>query len=131
MYRIIILVVLHIFADYFIQGNKIVRLKALKISYLLEHVAIYTVLFILLSPLLLGLKPLQALMFSLINGVIHFAIDYKTGKLKLKYLDDAEPDYKYLSTVFVDHALHIIILILTYRYLFPDAINSLYGLTFI
>ena len=113
---------MHAVGDFFLQGSKLSKLKALKLPYLLEHVGIYTGLFIILSPLILGLTILQGLAFSLLNGSLHLLIDYFTGKYKLKYFDNDES--KYISTIGIDHTLHIIILIASYIYLFPNAINN-------
>ncbi|MDD3320888.1 MAG: DUF3307 domain-containing protein [Paludibacter sp.] len=124
MSRIIILILLHVIADYFLQGSKLSKLKALKLSYLFEHVAIYTGIFIVFSPLLLGLTIVEGVIFSLINGAAHFVVDFIIGKLKLKYHDTNESAY--LSVVGADHTIHIIILILTYIYMFPNAINAAY-----
>jgi len=122
MSRIIILILMHAVGDFFLQGSKLSKLKALKLPYLLEHVGIYTGLFIILSPLILGLTILQGLAFSLLNGSLHLIIDYFTGEYKLKYIDVDES--KYISTIGIDHTLHIIILIASYIYLFPNAINN-------
>lgn len=128
MYRIIIIIMLHAFADFFVQGRKLRKLKIFKIPYLFEHVGIYTCIFMVLSPLFLGLKPLQGLIFSLINGVLHLAIDFVTDKLKDNY--HYKNEYKYLLIIGIDHGLHIIILIFTYIYFFPGAMHSYYGLSF-
>jgi len=122
MSRIIILILMHAVGDFFFQGSRLSKLKALKLPYLFEHVGIYTGLFIILSPLILGLTILQGLAFSFLNGSLHFIIDYFTGKYKLKYIDIDES--KYISTIGIDHTLHIIILITSYIYLFPNAINN-------
>jgi len=122
MSRIIILILMHAFGDFFLQGNKLRRLKALKMPYLLEHVGIYTGLFLILSPMILGLTILQGIAFSLLNGSIHFLIDYITGKYKLKYIETDES--KYIITVGIDHTLHIIILIASYMLLFPYALHN-------
>jgi hypothetical protein len=122
MGRIIILILMHTVGDFFLQGKKLSKLKALKLPYLAEHVGIYTLFFIVLSPLILGLTFLQGLAFSLLNGSLHFIIDYFTGKYKVKYIDTNES--KYLTTIGIDHTLHIIILIVSYMYLFPNAINT-------
>jgi hypothetical protein len=58
------------------QGVKLNRLKSLKIPYLFEHVGIYTLFLIIVSPLALGLTFLQGLAFSLINGTLHLGTDY-------------------------------------------------------
>ena len=113
---------MHAFGDFFLQGSKLSRLKALKMPYLLEHVGIYTGLFLILSPMILGLTILQGVAFSLLNGSIHFLIDYITGKYKLKYIETNES--KYIMTVGIDHTLHIIILIVSYMLLFPYALHN-------
>ena len=41
MTRVILIVLIHTFGDYFFQGEKLKRLKALKLPYLFEHVLIY------------------------------------------------------------------------------------------
>lgn len=122
MSRIIVLILMHAVGDFFLQGSKLSRLKALKLNYLFEHVGIYTGFFVVLSPVILGLTILQGIAFSLLNGSIHFAIDYVSGKYKLKYHDVDES--KYLTTIGIDHTLHIIILISSYVYLFPNALNN-------
>jgi hypothetical protein len=124
MTRIIIIILLHTIGDFFLQGSKLSRLKAIKLPYLFEHVGIYTLLFVVLSPVLLGLTFLQGLAFSFLNGFLHLVIDYFTGKFKTKYHETDES--RYIAAVGIDHTLHVIILILTYIYLFPDAINANY-----
>ena len=124
MVRIIMILLLHVIADFFLQGSKLSKLKALKLPYLFEHVGIYTLFFAVLSPILLGLTIFQGLIFSLLNGTFHFVIDYFTGKFKLRYFEVNES--KYMSTVGLDHTLHLVILIVSYIYLFPNAINAAY-----
>jgi hypothetical protein len=128
MARIIILILIHAFADFFLQGSKLSRLKIEKLPYLFEHVGIYVLTFVVSSPLLLGLKPLQGLVFSLVNGVLHFVVDFISGKLKTRYANIN--DYKYLLVLGLDHTAHLVILILTYVFLFPHAMYSSYGLSF-
>ena len=113
---------MHAIGDFFLQGSKLSKLKALKNAQLFEHVGIYTSVFIVLSPLLLGLTFIDALIYSFINGVLHLVIDYLTGVFKVKYYE--KDDSKYISTIGIDHTLHIIILLTTYLYLFPYAINA-------
>lgn len=113
---------MHSLGDFFLQGSKLSKLKALKKVQLFEHVGIYTSVFIVLSPLLLGLTFIDGLIYSLINGVLHVGIDYFTGVFKVKYIEI--DDSKYLSTIGIDQTLHIIILLATYMYIFPYAINA-------
>ncbi len=128
MTRIIILILMHTIADFFLQGSKLSRLKAIKLPYLFEHVGIYTLLFVVLSPLVLGLTIVQGLIFSGLNGFLHLIIDYYTGKFKTKYIDTDEA--KYIATIGLDHSLHLVLLIASYIYLFPTALNSSFGTFF-
>ena len=123
MYKsFIIIFVLHIFAGFFLQSNRISKLKRENKRYLLEHVGMYTLIFIIFSPLLLGLNFWQGLEYSLVNGVLHLIVDYYTGKLKVKTLNKNEVNYNLV--VVLDYTIHLIILSITYVWLYPGAINS-------
>jgi hypothetical protein len=124
MARIILLLVIHLFADYIFQGSKMSSLKRLKNSALIEHVGIYTLIFIILSPFALGLTFIQGLQYSLLNGALHFGIDYGTGRLK-KYFLSKDNESKYLTVIGMDYTVHFVILILTYVYLFPHAYHAI------
>lgn len=126
MGRFIIILLIHVIGDYFLQGSKLSKLKTSSFPYLLRHVAIYTSIFIVLSPILLGLTILEGLLFGLINGVLHLAIDFFVGKFKAKYYEINES--RYVATIGIDHTLHLIILISTYMYIFPEALNSTFSL---
>ena len=128
MTRIIILILMHTIADFFLQGSKLSRLKAIKSPYLFEHVGIYTLLFVVLSPLVLGLTIVQGLIFSFLNGFLHLVIDYFTGKFKTKYIDTDES--KYIATIGLDHSLHLVLLIGSYIYLYPNALTANFGTLF-
>jgi hypothetical protein len=121
MYKILILILMHIAADFLLQGSTLSKLKASKITALLLHVGIYTVFFIVFSPLLLGLTFVQGLIFSSINGGAHLIIDYFISKFKKLYWQQNEA--KYLAVISIDHILHILILIATFIYLYPQAIQ--------
>ena len=116
---IFIIFLLHVFAGFFLQSNRISKLKREKIRYLLEHVALYTLVFMILSPILLGLTIFEGIIFSLINGVLHFVVDYFTGKLKHKLIDKSEVNYN--LTIVMDYTIHLVILVSTYFYLYPNA----------
>lgn len=124
MYKsILIIFVLHIFAGFFLQSNRISKLKREKLLYLFQHVGMYTLIFIIFSPILLGLTLLQGIVYSLINGVFHLFVDYFTGKLKIKLIGKNE--VRYNLTVVMDYTLHLIILISTYVYLYPNAFKTI------
>src|SRR5665647_2428739 len=120
---LVVIFILHVFAGFFLQSNRISKLKREKNRYLLEHVGLYTLVFIILSPVLLGLTILQGLVYSLINGVLHLIVDYFTGKLKVKLIDKNE--VKYNLTIVMDYTIHMVILVSTYFYMYPDAYKAL------
>jgi hypothetical protein len=113
---------MHIAGDFLLQGNSMSKLKMSKISFLFAHTGIYTTLFIVLSPFLLALTFIQGLLYSLINGVAHLIVDFITSRSKKHYWEKDET--KYIMTISLDHLVHISILILTYIYMFPDALNA-------
>jgi hypothetical protein len=122
MGRIIILIVMHAVGDFFLQSNRLNKLKALKKSLLLKHVGIYTSLFIVLSPLILGLTIVEGLYYSFLNGFLHLVVDYFTSKAKFKYTETS--DSKYIIVVVIDHVIHISVLIASYMILFPKAMTA-------
>jgi hypothetical protein len=122
MARIIILILLHAGADFLFQGSMLSKLKATKIAYLFAHVGIYTVFFIVLSPFALGITFMQGLVFSLINGVLHFVVDFITIKLKNKFWEKNEAAY--VAVISFDHIIHLVILIGSFIYLYPEVFAS-------
>ena len=122
MVRIIVLVLLHILGDFFLQGTKLSKRKRFHLPALMEHTSIYTLTFLILSPVLLSLTFIQGVVFSLLNGFLHFCIDYITGIMKKKYWQVDED--KYFTAIGLDQTLHIIILIVTYLMLFPNIIQA-------
>ena len=123
MYKsFIIIFLLHIFGGFFLQSNRISKLKREKFVYLLQHVGMYTLIFIAFSPILLGLTILQGLEYSLINGVLHLGVDYFTGKLKVRLINKDE--VKYNLIVVMDYTIHLVILAITFIWLYPHAINA-------
>ena len=125
MYKVFLTIFLmHMFAGFFLQSKRISKLKAEKIIYLFEHVGLYTLVFVVLSPILLGLSYEEGLIYSLINGVLHFIVDFFTGKVKKKI---SGLDSKRTLIVLLDYTLHLIILTATYIYIYP---NAMYRITF-
>lgn len=123
MAKIIFLILIHFFGDFFLQSYKLSRLKFIKLHYLVVHVGIYTTVFILLSPILLGLTFMQGLIYSLVNGALHLIVDYITGKYKIKFL--VKNEYLYILSIGIDYTVHLLIIILTFLYMYPNAINSM------
>ena len=125
MYKIFLTIFLiHMFAGFSLQSKKLSKLKAEKIIYLFGHVGLYTLVFIVLSPILLGLTYEEGLVYSLINGVLHFIVDFITGKIKKKV---SNLEAKHTLVVLFDYTLHLLILTITYFSIYPTA---MYRITF-
>jgi len=123
MYKsFIIIFLLHIFGGFFLQTNRISKLKREKFIYLLQHVGMYTLIFLVFSPILLGLTIIQGIEYSLLNGVLHLGVDYFTGKLKVRFINKNE--VKYNLVVVMDYTIHLVILAITFIWLYPHAINA-------
>ena len=121
MYKIFVLIfVMHVVAGFFLQSKKISKMKRENIKYLFLHVGIYTLFFIVFSPILLDLSFLQGLAYSLLNGVLHLAVDFITGKFKTKYFEKKSFNYK--LTVGIDYTLHVSILFITYLLMFKPSL---------
>ena len=123
MYRsFFIIFILHIFGGFLLQSKRISKLKRENTFYLLQHVGMYTLIFVVFSPILLGLTFWEGLEFSLLNGVLHFVVDFFTGKLKSKLFEKDE--FKYHLTVVLDYSLHLALLFITFIWLFPNALET-------
>lgn len=122
MVKIITIILIHLIGDFFLQGSKLSTNKSSKMLSLLQHVGIYTLTLIILSPLWLGLTIYQGLEFSLINGVLHLIVDYITSKKKLRFWSQNEN--RYITVVGLDQVVHILILIVTYLALYPNILSA-------
>ncbi|MEI6752431.1 MAG: DUF3307 domain-containing protein [Paludibacter sp.] len=122
MVKIIMLIFLHIIGDSVLQNQKLRQQKIESVLYLLKHVGIYILVFVIFSPIILGLTLIQTLMFCLVTALLHFVEDYFFTKIKKHYWDSN--DYNYVATFSViEHVLHVILLIATFMIMFPGAID--------
>lgn len=124
--KIVIILFMHLFGDFLLQGSSMSKIKMSKIGYLFLHVFIYTTLFVVLSPLLLSLTFQEGLIFGGINGGLHLVIDFITSKIKKIFWEKNEGVY--IAIISIDNILHIGILIYTYFTLFPDAAKVIIGM---
>ncbi len=117
--KIIAILVMHLIADFLLQGSTLSLLKGSKILYLLLHVLIYTTFFVVLSPFLLSMTFQEGLIFSGINGGLHLVVDFITSKLKAIFWQKKEGIY--IAIISIDNLIHIGVLIYTYFVFFPEA----------
>lgn len=122
--KIVLILFMHLLADFLLQGSVLRKLKTSKILYLLLHVGIYTTFFLLLSPLLLTMTFKESLIFSGINGGAHLVVDFITSWFKRLYWEKKESVY--VAIISVDNIIHLSILIYTYFVLFPEAAEKIF-----
>ncbi len=116
------LIFLHLIGDSVLQSQKLRQQKIDSIKYLFKHIGIYSLVFLIFTPILFNLTLVQALLFTLVNTVIHFAEDWIFIKIKKHYWDNA--DYKYVAVFsIIEHSLHVAILIITFMIMFPGSID--------
>lgn len=125
LYRVIVLILIHAVGDFLFQGSGLSALKSKKNIYLLAHVGIYTTLLIILTPLFLGLSFMQGLLFSAVNGLAHLVVDYITTYFKNKFWEKNESAY--IAVISFDHIIHLLILISSLYFMFPEIFISNIG----
>lgn len=96
---------LHFMADFICQSNYMEQNKSSSNKALGLHILVYSV-----TMSLVGFK------FAIINGVLHFGVDYITSRIT-KRLWTAQRVHDFFVIVGFDQLLHSTMLILTFVYL--------------
>jgi len=105
MTGVLIVVWLHFLADFVLQNDKMALNKSKSNMWLGLHAFIYMLPF-----LLFGWK------FALINGVLHFIVDYMTSRGTSK-LWAAEERHWFFTLIGFDQAVHLTCLFVTLNYM--------------
>lgn len=101
-----LLVITHFIADFMMQSDNMTKNKSKSNKVLLSHVSIYTIAFmVLVSPL-----------YGLVNGILHFAIDYVTSRRTARLWAEGRV-HDFFVTIGFDQMLHMLSLIWTYYFL--------------
>ncbi len=124
MIKIIYIIIAHILADIVLQGERMEELKKKRMLYLIIHTCIYTFVLLIASQFIIELTVLNAVLFALFNGALHFVVDYITGKMKGVAWKNKKENL-YTSIVAIDHLVHLIILFLSYELLFNGHLLSI------
>ena len=102
---ILLLVLLHWIADFVLQSDDMANNKSKSNKWLGIHCLVYIIPF-----LLIGWK------FAILNGIIHFGIDWCTSRVNSKLWEKKEIHWFFVDIGF-DQAIHISTLVLTYIWL--------------
>ena len=97
----------HFVADFMLQSDYMAKNKSKSNKVLLLHVSVYALPFMfIISPL-----------YGIINGILHFGVDYVTSRRSSKLWADGEVHWFFVVIGF-DQLLHILMLMWTYHLLF-------------
>lgn len=99
--KLIILAWVHWAADFFLQNDEMAVNKSSSNYYLGLHCFIYS----------LCLLP-YGIMFSIINGAMHFIIDYMSSRITARYWQRGER-HNFFVAIGADQAIHMSILVFT------------------
>ena len=117
MEKIIIIILMHTIGDHVFQWASLSVKKRSEISYLFLHTFIYSVFLAIFSFAFLDFQNVNnALLFIIINAVLHFGVDFITGKIKKK-LWDSQAETSYIIAVSLDQIIHLTILFTTFFYI--------------
>lgn len=110
IYLLIYLFALHYLADFILQTNWMAHGKSKRFWPLFIHVLIYTTVFIGGAALYTDID--SAIWFGVLNGVIHYIVDYFTSRLNSR-LYQKENKRMFWIAVGLDQTLHYITILLT------------------
>lgn len=119
--EIFIILFLHWVSDFVLQTDNIARNKSKSNKILLTHISCYILLFIPFA--FYFLTPINAIIFIIINLILHFIIDYCTSRRTSylssinKYGSTTVPNFGMFSIIGLDQFLHYISLFGTYMLL--------------
>ena len=118
---ILVLLFAHFFADFVVQPEKLADNKWYSNKALGIHVLLYTASLFLISWLFLVTVPdlflwSALLIWSIVNGMFHFIVDYATSRDMKMYRD--EKDYRmFFIMLGFDQMVHYAVLAVTYSIL--------------
>lgn len=107
-----LIIVAHWIGDYLLQTTAMATEKSYRLKWLGLHVLTYTTTLLAVSLLLFPWK--FALLFAVLNGLLHGSVDFFTSRLSRKYQHRPRIFYPILG---FDQMLHMLTLYLTYLYL--------------
>ena len=107
---LLLIIWIHFIADFVLQSRWMGMNKSTNSWILALHCSIYTLPFLIFDYYFL------IAYYAIINGVLHFVVDYQTSRLTSKLF--AKEKYHWFFVVIgLDQAIHMTILILTYNFL--------------
>lgn len=110
---IILFLLVHWFADFILQTDWQAKNKSKNIIALSNHIFSYSFVILILAFYLFN--PYLAIIYTLINGSLHFITDYCTSKIGLYFWNKGDT-HNFFVMIGFDQILHYICLFGTYLY---------------
>ncbi len=108
---VIYTLLVHWIGDFFLQSNWMATNKSKNIEPLLAHVLTYSLCLLVLMCWVVD----DLLLFVLINGALHFCIDFVTSRIT-SYFWAKEDKHNFFVVIGLDQFLHNVCLITTLSY---------------
>jgi len=117
IWAVIILLFLHWLGDFVLQTDAMARGKSISTSFLLEHTAAYSLVFLMVcAPAVSILNSPGLVYFAPVTFVVHTIQDYFTSRINKRFIEAGE-NHEYYVCMGLDQLFHLIQLILTYKML--------------
>lgn len=108
-----VIVLLHFFADFVLQNDKMATNKSSSNFWLFIHTKVYAIIFFIGSAVFLPISITAAAIFATINGMLHFMVDYISSRMTSYFWKRGERHW-FFVTIGADQAIHMLILFGTY-----------------
>jgi len=110
---ILVLLLIHWYGDFFLQNDWMAQNKSVNNEALAAHVGVYTlILFLGIFIFRFGIDTNDILLFALINGVIHFGVDFITSRAS-SYFYKKGDRHNFFVVVGLDQTIHFLTLFVT------------------
>jgi succinate dehydrogenase/fumarate reductase cytochrome b subunit len=107
------IVLMHFFADFFFQNNKMATNKSSSNFWLGVHTSVYALIFFIGSLFFLPISAAFAAIYAVINGVFHFMVDYMSSRITSR-LYKAKEMHWFFTVIGADQAIHMLVLFGSY-----------------
>lgn len=109
-----IILITHWFGDFVAQTDEMAKGKSTSNRWLIEHIAVYTGVLILGA--LLVMPSRDAAVFGLLNGAIHFGVDYVTSRMSSRLWKEGRV-HDFFVVIGADQLLHTLVLYWTFLWM--------------
>lgn len=111
---LLLLATFHWVFDFVLQSNWMATNKSKNNAALSAHVGVYTIGMIVAGLVVFGFSP-AAMAFGLLNGMIHFGVDFCTSRMT-SHLWNKKDVHNFFVVIGFDQLLHLTTIVLTLKH---------------